>query len=96
MTETNTDAKEEFKKEVVLAKVSELIDEQDKPGDEKKAIKELFTYMTGLNLNKDQAVAIHKHPKYIQAAKDFAKDRSKSEIVINACNEILKELEESE
>ena len=86
--------KEKFKKEMVLSQVTSLIDQSDKPEEEKVALKEVFSYMTDLNLSKEKSAAIHRHPKYLQAAKDFALDRSKSEIVINACNEILKELED--
>lgn len=83
-------------KDEIISQVNKLVDAQDKPQDEKVAIKEIFSYMNGLNLSKKQASFIHAHPKYLQAAKDFSKDRSKSEIIINACNEILKEFNESE
>lgn len=66
-----------------------ILDAQDIPQEEKDGIKEFFSYMGGLT-SQDLA-KLKDDPKFAEASVEYKKDRSKSEIIINACEKIIKD-----
>ena len=74
-------------KEEMKAHINAIVDAQDKSKEEKEAIKEVYSFM--MSLGKEELKKIHGDARYIEAAKKFRQDNISSEIVINACHNII-------
>lgn len=64
-----------------------ILDAQEMPEKEKEGIKEFFAYMG--SLKSEDLAKLRKDPRFIDASIEFKKDRSQSETIINACNNII-------
>ena len=77
----------ELKKDV-NSHMFKILDAQDIPDKEKEGIKEFFSYMG--SLSSEDLAKLREDPRFAEASVEYKKDRSQSELIINACEKIIK------
>lgn len=82
-------SKKEILQESIIPRAKEILNKQEFSEEEKQSTLEFFLYMMSLSV--EERKLISKDKRYLIAAEEFKKDKTKSHLMINTCNSIISE-----